>query len=1231
MLGAVDKAGKTQERYEEELLLALDYGLVSAQEATALREEALGLGRSPLELLRARGGVSEHTLSTLREELGPPLEDTASGGAPLEATTLDPRTPPVAPPVAALEDDASEAPVFPVPDWNRYQPVRFLGQGGMGQVFLAYDPLLRRNVALKFVKGGDPELARRFLSEARAQARVRHERVCEVYEVGEVQGRGYIAMRYVDGQPLGQLAATLTPEQKVLVLRQAAEGVHAAHRAGLVHRDIKPGNILVERTEDGGYAPFVMDFGLARDWREEAGQSGVVMGTPHYMAPEQARGDTSRLDRRVDVYGLGATLYVLLTGQTPFAGSGQDVITRLQTQEPLPPRAVDRDIPEDLEAVVLKCLEKERSARYDSARALADDLERFLGGEPVQARRGVGYRLRKKARKHRVALSLAVAALTVVALALGQAVVARKEVAERERLTRSFTERVERIEAAARYSFLSRLHDTREDQQALRASMDALEVEVREAGEHAVGPGHYALGRALLALGDVEGARARLESAWRHGYREPRAAWALALVLGDQYREKLLLDVERRSQEQREARRRELEQRYRDPALAYLRQAEGPDVPAPPLYVKALFAFHEGRHEEALAHLDAMGNTWPWFYEAPLLRGDVHLARATARWHQGDSAGSQADLEAGRRAYAQAISTAESQPDTHYALGRLELAALVMELYGSGDVQPPYERGLAALGRALQAAPGHHRSLIVLSRLHRRLGEQHANQNATDVEALFGKAIDAARAALKLAPPAERVTLDLAIIHRLWARHLQRLSQDPREQLGHSIEAFEQLGPEERDYAFHANLGVTHQVWADYESGLGLDSLEHQGKAIDAYLAAIRLRDTQADAWINLGNAYRARAGLTRAPDAQGDLTRALEAIQRALALNPRNVIACYQGADVSEQLARWRQEHGQDPRPDLERALALYRQGRDINPKLPQLANGLGAALLWWAEQRWEEGEDVEALLTEAREAFEQAREAAPQQSYAYNNLGEVEAVRAGFLLARGQDPSFGLKTAEAAYRKTLEMMPGDADIWTNLARVHVLAATHALQERRAVAPGLTRAQEALDRARQLNPRLGYAWRYQGALLDVHARERVRLGTAKEEDFRRTEDALAQAVALSPRRQEYVLASSELALAWGRWKARQGGDATGKLTRALEGVERILAARPKWARARLLRAGLLWALAEGTAVPEQRQAWTARAREDAEQALASNPHLASTWKARLAPDLELSVRPAAP
>ncbi|HLM43554.1 MAG TPA: serine/threonine-protein kinase, partial [Myxococcaceae bacterium] len=518
----------------------------------------------------------------------------------------------------------------------RYQCVRFLGQGGMGRVFLAYDPRLRRNVALKFVRDDDAELTRRIISEARAQARVVHERVCQVYEVGEFQGRAYIAMQYVEGLPLHELARELTVEQKAVVLRDVALGVHEAHRVGLIHRDLKPSNILVERTPDGGLRPYVMDFGLARDGKEQGTATGSVLGTPHYMAPEQARGEAARLDRRADVYSLGATLYQVLTGEPPIPGANAlEVLNHIPTVEPLPLRSRDKDIPADLEAITLQCLEKERSARYDSARALAEDLERFLGGAPVLARRaGSWYRLRKRLRKHRLLVTGSAAALTLVVLALGQTVLARREVAERERLARRFTERVEHLEAQARYSSLAPLHDTRPDREALRGEMAALEAEIREAGEVAVGPGQYALGQGFLALGDVARAREHLEAAWRHGYRESRVAYALALVMGQLYQERLREAERLRDAGQREARKRELERLYRDPALAYLRQSDGAAVPSTE-YVAALLAFYEGRSDEALARLDALGDRLPWFHEVPQLRGDIFQAQAARHWNQG--------------------------------------------------------------------------------------------------------------------------------------------------------------------------------------------------------------------------------------------------------------------------------------------------------------------------------------------------------------------------------------------------------------------------------------------------------------------------------------------------------------------------------------------------------------------------------------------------------------------
>lgn len=1199
-----DRAG-----YEEEVHCALAEGLLTREQVEPLLAEALRLERSPLELLRERGAVSPDTLASLlgRARTLEPMPGSTGRGGSVEA-------PPTQRPGTSSQPTSSAEPAFPLPHWERYQAVRFLGQGGMGQVFLAYDPRLRRNVALKFVRDGAPELARRFLAEARAQARVHHERVCEMYEVGEIDGRAFIAMQYVNGRHLGQLARELTLEQKVLLLRDVSEGVHAAHHAGLIHRDIKPSNILIERTADGVLRPYVMDFGLARDWHEEHTATGAVLGTPHYMAPEQARGEVGRLDRRVDVYSLGATLYQVLTGVPPFvSGNALELLGRIQTEEPPSPRQHEPDLPLDLEAIVLKCLEKERSARYDSARALAEDLERFLTGEPVRARRaGPGYRLRKKLRKHRLVVGLGSLALGGVLLAMGQAALTRRQVLQRERLAQRFTERVERIEAQARYSTLSPLHDTRPDRRALREGMHALEEDIRQGGATAEAPGHYAVGRTLLALGDAEGALARLESAWKSGYHEPRVAYALALALGRLYQEKLPEVEWTRDAASRDARRKELEARYRDPALAYLKQSEGAEAPSP-RYVAALLAFYEGRHEQALEELESLGTTAPWFHEAPLLRGDILEARAFQRRHQGDRAGARADLEAAHAAYTLAAAIGESDPAVHRSLGTLHLGSLLLELYGSGEVPPHYERGQEALSRALTADPEDTRSLTQRARLHCRMAEFRMQQGG-DVLPLVDEGLTAARAALVLSPGQPRAQVELAQLLRLKARYLQQQGEDPRETLRQAAQALEQVAPQAREFASLRDLGHVFKVWADHEDQVGEDSLGHRNQAIQAYLEATRLDATSPDGWVNLGTAYFKRATHARAVDADVDLERAREALERARSIDAGNSVACYYGAQVHEWRARRHNNRGADAEPELARAIALYRQGLAINARLPQLHNALGGALLWRAELAWDEGRDAFPLLDEAGAAFEQARAAAPQQGFAYNNLGEVNAYRARYQSRRGEDPSASIQAALDFYAQALERVPKQAQFQVNPAKVHHLQALWALEHGRDPSPALARASEAIGRALALNPRMGYALYYQGEVRAVRARWLALRGEARGTDFEQAARSLQQALEVDPEWQEYRLAVGALNQEWADWLTRTGAAAAPVLREGLAQVDQVLAVRPYWAQAQAARARLRWTLARTLASPAEREASRDEARAELTRALAHNPHLAPAW-----------------
>jgi serine/threonine protein kinase len=271
-----------------------------------------------------------------------------------------------------------------------YELLGLLGEGGMGVVYQARHLQLQRKVALKVMRACHPPAAmtrERFQIEARSAARLHHPNIVQVYEVGEIDGRAYAALEYVAGGSLAQQLAgrPLPARQAADLLETLARAVDVAHRNGILHRDLKPANVLL--TPDG--QPKIADFGLAKLVDQPAGltPTDAVLGTPSYMAPEQASGQFHEVGPAADVYALGATLYELLTGRPPFrAATPWQTLRQVCLKEPVPPRRLEPSVPRTLEAVCLKCLAKDPRQRYASASSLASDLRRFRQGQPTRAR-----------------------------------------------------------------------------------------------------------------------------------------------------------------------------------------------------------------------------------------------------------------------------------------------------------------------------------------------------------------------------------------------------------------------------------------------------------------------------------------------------------------------------------------------------------------------------------------------------------------------------------------------------------------------------------------------------------------------------------------------------------------------------------------------------------------------------------------------------------------------------
>jgi WD40 repeat protein/serine/threonine protein kinase len=419
-----------------------------------------------------------------------------------------------------------------------YEILGELGRGGMGVVYKARQAKLNRLVALKMILAGEhagPEQLARFRREAEAVARLQHPHFVHIYEVGEQDGQPYFSLEFVDGANLAQkLNGTPLPAQQAAELVETlARAIHHAHLHGIIHRDLKPANILLEESSisrpdtairQGSAAdtfphhnswllnsiPKITDFGLAKRLDVEAAQTqtGAIMGTPSYMAPEQAEGKNKKIGPAADIYALGAILYELLTGRPPFkAATPLDTVLQVMSEEPISPRRLQPKVPRDLETICFKCLEKEPGKRYASAFDLAEDLRRFVKGEPICARPiGVPARFARWCGRNPVVASLSTAVLLLLLLVAVtasagylQTTKALRSVAERNRAAVAAKDDAERASNEAQLAKAAAEKTSRELEAALKEAKRKSAVLALERGLALCNEGQVSLGMHWLA------------------------------------------------------------------------------------------------------------------------------------------------------------------------------------------------------------------------------------------------------------------------------------------------------------------------------------------------------------------------------------------------------------------------------------------------------------------------------------------------------------------------------------------------------------------------------------------------------------------------------------------------------------------------------------------------------------------------------------------------------------
>ena len=1109
--------------------------LRKAQAQGLLSADELKLGDLSLGFLIQSGRISQAQVDQLMQELDLDTED------PSQLPTQAEPTPD--PDLVALESSFQ--------DWDRYEVMGFIAKGGMGRVYKGRDRKLGRLVALKFVSAGAGTAPRRFAVEAKAQARVEHEAVCRIYEVGEWRGQPYIALQFIDGKPLSECYRKMGLEEKVNLIRQAAEGLHAAHRLGLIHRDIKPSNIMVERCEDGRLQPYVMDFGLARV-QEASGltQTGMIVGTPAYMAPEQARGDQVTVDRRSDVYSLGATLYEILTGRRPFeARSSMDVMVAILTEEPRPLRQLVPSLPADLESIAMKCLEKDPAKRYESAQALAEDLGRFLDGEPIKARQiGPFQRLRRRVQKYPVASSLVTGSI-LLALILGvwgirTALRSREQAA----LAQRFGQDAEQIDAILRYGHLLPMHDLRAEKALVVERMKSISTRMDQMGTLAESPGAAALGRGHLALGNLAEARKDLERSWKLGNHSPETAHALGQVMAGLYQQALAEARKIPDPIQRAKRKQTLATELREPALRYLQA--GRNLTGLGAYTEGLIALQEERFEEALAKTREASIQVPWFYEATALEGQIWRAQASSFSERGEYEAAVKAVRKSEEAYDRAILIARSDDSLYLGKAKSILVEVTGEVEQGRSTEEPFTKGLAVLREARKADPDRAETYAVEARLRWQRASDLANSGRDGREELRAS-IAAAEEGVRRDPKDIRNLESLSTAYWYLSQLETSHGADGEPDLKKAEEALERgKAVDPGSPVIYRNMGVVHGIRAEGCFRAGRDPRPDLEASVAAFRKAIELDPDFVQAYNNIANSLSLMALMQndRGEDPRKSLEQAEASLAKAVELNPNLADAWDERGTVRSLLANHRHDHGEDPRPEIELALKHFKTALDGNPAMPQAMVHQAEALLLQATYLRETGQDAWKTLEAAEKASRHSREINRDYGEIVATFADILHLKAEILAERKQPFGPALDEAREALGAALKRDSSSPSLWERSVRIELLMARlvpataaksvqsaesflqHAeahsaqttvnlnlrarlAQEKAALAvrtrndagAAINRGLEALARSAQLNPNQAEAKALRGALLIIRARNR------KEGDSRREDAGLAR------------------------------------------------------------------------------------------------------------------------
>ena len=982
-------------------------------------------------------------------------------------------------PGISSEPSPSQSGVFPVASWDRYEFLKLLGRGGMGAVYKARDLKIDRIVALKFVRGDDEHLLARFLQEARAQARINHPGVCKVLEVGEVEGKPYIAMQFVDGMSLAQARQVLSMEEKAAVIRAAAEALHAAHQAGIIHRDVKPANIMIEQRADQVWHPVVMDFGIAREGTDTGiTESGAVLGTAAYMSPEQARGDVRILDRRTDVYSLGASLFDLIAGRPPFVAVNMaDTLLRVMLEDAPSLRSLVPSVPTALDTIVSKCLAKERTERYSTAQDLADDLGRYLARESIVGNRvSLISRVRWKARHNRQLVVVALALIASVLFLFGYGIrnwvktkrteeLFKQRTEQQSRLAQKLGQEITKMEWLLRAARELPLHDLEREKQIVRQRMTNLKSDLHQYGDLAAGLAHYALGRGHLAMHEYPEALTELQLAVQSGQDTAEIHYALGLTLGKHFERAMYEARLSGGGDFAQRQLKEIAPKFLTPALRSLERARAMPLDAPQ-YLEALIAFYQRDYDEALKQAEVAMKTAPWLYEARKLQGDVHLEKALHERDSGKYEAAEKEFAAAVRMYTEAGAAGESDGEVFEGLAEAWVRQIEMAANRGQSTEVAYQSAVAASDKVTMAEPstitGHLKKAFAAMLTMALVGGGKSSDERVQ------HCLSETSAVLERQPD-HPYARDVAADCNLFASDLaQGKGEDPEPLLRKPMELL--IPAVKRNPQFlwglndlstaYAALGVYLQSKGSSQARQTFESsLEFAGKAMaldSTYLTPVQ---NSLFIWARLISTASSESDLNQI------LTRADELYSKCMLINDK-----YQQCNVNYLLVYSRAaqrmlEGGLDPQSSLNRAFQMQAQISKLGGTFLDAEQFSALAHLVDANVTQKRGQDPSSALLQAEAALKRCVVQADKDVLCRTIAAQTDLVRAELQI--GGKKTAVLKEALRKAELATQSPEKTPESWQVLAETHLrlaqVAGVQAKEQAEHIALGLASVDHAL------------------------------------------------------------------------------------------------------------------------------------------------------------------------